>query len=63
MDQTSILMLILIWTGVIFTLATGLFYTANYRVRRKDSPREFWTAFGVGIVVAIVATLLIVRLR
>jgi len=59
MKGLAYLFIIFIWFQVVLTVATGLFYTENYRLRRKDSPREFWIAVGTSIGLAVVATIMV----
>lgn len=59
MKSIAYIMIIFVWFTVVLALATGLFYTENYRIRRKDSPKEFWVAVGTSVLLASAATVLI----
>jgi hypothetical protein len=48
----------LVWAGMLMSALIGYIYTPNYRVRRSENPREFWRAYAIFILLALMVTYL-----
>jgi predicted exporter len=62
MSIFKIVILCVIWLGLIVTLATGYYYSPNFRVSRKDDPRAYWQATAVGVLLCLLATFIVLQL-
>jgi hypothetical protein len=60
-EQFRLWLVLLIWLSLGVCLVTGYFYSPTYRARKSDNPRAYWAGMGTSAVVAIVATVLLIR--
>jgi hypothetical protein len=61
MSAFKIGMLVFLWLGLASSAIFGFYYSPNYRVRRREHPKEFWIAWAWGAAITIIATLLLLR--
>ncbi|MEA3054143.1 MAG: hypothetical protein QOG72_3046 [Sphingomonadales bacterium] len=62
MQSFKIVFMVAMWLGVLVSLLSGYLYTPNYRVRRRDDPREFWIAWAGSTALAGMASYFILQL-
>lgn len=61
MSDIKIIILGIVWIGVVISGLTGLIFMPNYRVRRKDHPKEFWSVWVLGTLLAVLGSYLILQ--
>jgi hypothetical protein len=61
MEQFKLLLVLLLWAGLLLCLATGYFYSPNFRARRSEDPKAYWAGMATSTVAAIVFTVLLLR--
>jgi len=52
--------LLLIWGAAVFSGITGVIFTPSFRANRRDNPKDFWFAYGVSCIFAVIATVFVV---
>lgn len=55
------MLVIMLWTSILISAVTGIYYTPNYRVLRVNDSKAFWQAWGVSLFLGAVATYLLLR--
>ena len=61
MEKFRWIMLLVIWSAMIFSLVSGYYYTPNFIASRREDPRSYWVAMAVGTLLAVVATVILMQ--
>ena len=57
------IVLALVWGGILYSALAGYIYTPNFRIERDaENGREFWSAWGVSSVLALMVSYLVLQL-
>jgi hypothetical protein len=57
------IVMMLVWGGILYSAMAGYIYTPNLRIERgAENGREFWSAWGVSCVLALLVSYLALQL-